>query len=851
MPLARGTRLGPYEITGPLGKGGMGEVYRAKDTTLDREVAIKVLPDAFASDRERLARFDREAKVLAALNHPNIAQILGLEEQDGVRAIVMELVEGKTLADIIKGGPIPLETAIGYAKQVADALEFAHDNAKPVIHRDLKPANVQVTHEGVVKILDFGLAKALTDEPVTAAGDPEDAPTLTMGPTVGGMILGTAAYMSPEQARGNTLDRRSDIWSFGVMLCEMVTGKRPFPGADVAEVLAAVINQEPKLDAVPARLRPVIERCLRKDPRKRWYSMEDVRFALDEAPADSVNDASRLAKLSLIPWAAAVLLVGIVALGFVHFSETPPGHPRITVQIAPPEGAMSNFQLSPDGRFLAFVTGEAFTRKIWIRSLDGLETRLLTDTPGPGAVFWSRDGEYIGFSSADKLYKIARGGGPPVLLAEGPAGYSGGVWFDDGVILLTTGSGLFRIPSSGGAPTKIDDHEGNWPTWLADRRFLYRRRDGVFVGSLDGGKPTQILPDAAVSSYVPAAKPGLPGHLLFVREGTLLAQSFNPDKLELTGDAIPVAARTSDLDSIGNGQFTASSNGVLAFRRGTTATVALTWLDRAGKRLQDAGQPYRSSSNPTIRLSPNDSQAIVPVAGASQVDLWIADFSRNTFTRFTFEGSSGGLWSPEGRKILWTDKDGKHYLRAADGSGENEFLYKNNCRCLIYDWSQDGKLSSFASDNGTKVNNWMAAIVGDRKPFSYRQSGFNEFYAMFSPDSRWMAYTSDESGQNQIFIESIPAGKGRWQISIESGEWPIWRRDGKELFYRQGTKVMAVPIRLSDTSVTTGKPEALFEVPPNMRFQVSRDGQRFLMAMPVAGSTAVTVDTDWRAGLAK
>ena len=578
----------------------------------------------------------------------------------------------------------------------------------------------------------------------------------------------------------------------------------------------------------------------------------DAAFQPDEATAPAGKARSPFAWIA----AASIFALSLAALAFIHFGETPPERQHLRFQINPP-GQLTSIRLSPDGKFLAMITAEAFRNKIWVRSLDRLDTQLLTDMSEGIDFAWSQDGRYIAFQSGEKVYKIARSGGPPAFLAAAPPDLSGGVWLDGGVNLLTSGAGLYRFPASGGSVTRINEQNSFGPAWLPGGQFLYSRADGVFVGSLDGSKTKRILPDGVRAEYVPPPKGGAAGHLLFVRADTLLAQPFNASKSDLQGDAILIADHLGNLVGIG-GAFSASLNGVLVFWPGG-GKVVLTWLDRSGKTLQSVSKPFKLAYNPAVRLSPSDSQAIVPVDGPDGPNLWIADFNRNTFSRLTFETSTYGLWSPDGRKILWADNNFNYYLRSADGSGTNELLYKNPtpCHsCFIYDWSQDGKLISFAglSDTNT-VDIWTVGIEGDRKPVPYRHSHFNEFSGQISPDSRWMAYASDESGQNQVYLESIPAGKKRWQISTEGAEWPLWQHDGKELFYRQGTKLMAVPIRLAEKSVEIGKPQALFDVPPSTRFQVSRDGQRFLIAMPEeggeAGAPPLTVDTDWRAGLKK
>jgi len=847
MSLAAGTKLGAYEILAPIGAGGMGEVYRARDTKLKRDVALKVLPDSFAGDPERMARFQREAEVLASLNHPNIAQIYGVEE----RALVMELVPGESLK-----GPLPLETALNYAKQIADALEAAHD--KGIVHRDLKPANIMITPAGVVKVLDFGLAAvAQSSDP----SNPANSPTLTISPTRAGMILGTAAYMSPEQARGAVVDKRADIWSFGVVLYEMLTGKRLFEGDTISDTLAAVLKTEPNLTQVPVKVRRLLEACLQKDPKQRLQAIGDWRLLLtDVQPQVTAPSGSRLGYVAR--GVAGMLLFALAALAFVHFRETPPERQHIRFQVAPPEGSLRDFKLSPDGRFLAFAATNGIGFKLWIRALDSLETRLLTPlqiaNPDP-YLFWSADGEYVGFTVSGKIYKIARTGGSAVAICDLPGagfGFAGAAWRSDGTILLASSAGLYRVSSSGGTPSKVTGESAAVPVWLTAERFLFSTPNGIFASSLTGAKPSLLLPGASSSVFVPSAKPGLPGHLLFLRGETLMAQPIDAEKAELRGEAFPVAERVGHLGNELLAAFSASATGVLVFGRGVSTDRELVWLDRTGKKLQTISRPFSQAGNPAIRLSPDDSRAIMPVAEANGTDLWIADLNRNTLSRFTFDGSGSGIWSPDGRRVLWAALDGNYYLRSADGSGKDELMFKNpTCSCWPNDWSSDGKRIAFAErTDKTQYDIWLVETDGDRKPYPYLQTRFSEAEAQISPDGRWMAYVSDQSGQNEILVESIPMGKGRRQISTEGGDWPVWRRDGKELFFRQGAKIMAAPIRLTETSVESGKPQVLFEVPVNTRFQVSHDGQRFLIALPMEGAAAaspLTVDTDWRAGVSK
>ena len=647
VPLASGSRLGSYEILAPLGSGGMGDVYRARDTRLNRDVAIKVLPDLFAGDPERLARFHREAQMLAALNHPNIAHIHGLEESSGIRALVMELVEGPTLAEIIAPGagrspaaaatsePAPaarvgvapralgIDEALAIAKQIAEALEAAHEQG--IVHRDLKPANIKVREDGTVKVLDFGLAKlAAPDASGTAAmAGLSQSPTLTTpAATLAGVILGTAAYMSPEQARGKAADKRADIWAFGVVLFEMLTGQRLFGGETISDTLASVLKTEPSWDALPPStppaLRRVLRSCLEKDPKRRLQAIGDWRLLLEDAPQPVSVTQGKL------PWVivaatAAILAVAVLVLGFVHFRETPVQPRTARFQVPLPEktgGAI--FHLSPDGRTLAISATEGGRRRLWVRPLDSLDARALPGTDDAAYPFWSPDSAFIGFFAQGKLKKIAMAGGPPQTLCEAPNG-RGGTWNASGVIVFSgLGSGLSRVPAAGGVPSPVtkpstSEELHRYPEFLpGGNRFLFLINpgkpevSGIYAGSLDGTPPVRILSDESNAVYVPPDASGKSGHLLFRREGTLMAQPFDPGRLGTTGDMFPLAEQVGISATTNNGAFSASENGVLAYGSGKPEpglAGELAWMDRTGKRLGVVGQPGAVS---TAALSPDE-----------------------------------------------------------------------------------------------------------------------------------------------------------------------------------------------------------------------------------------------------
>ncbi len=900
MPLSVGDKLGPYEILAPIGAGGMGEVYRAKDTKLKRDVAIKVLPAALAHDPERLARFEREARLLASLDHPNIGAIYGLEESAGTRALILALVEGPTLADRIAAGPIPLEEVIHIAQQMADALEYAHDRG--VIHRDLKPANVKITPEGTVKVLDFGLAKALTAESDassrSSANSPTMSPTLTMRATQAGMILGTAAYMAPEQAKGKTVDRRADIWAFGVVLFEMLTGEQLFTGDTAAEIIASTIKEEPKLERLPTSTPPVIrqliERCLNKDPKQRLQAIGEARIAIQKFLANptSVPDeqAPPLAKTRFgwSGWAVAMVAIVIAAaLAFVHFRENPPIQQSIRFQIPPPEkAAFGAFKLSQDGRYLAFVA----SNRLWVRALDSLQSQPLTGTDGANNPFWSPDDRFIGFFAQGKLKKIAATGGPAQILSDAPNG-RGGAWNADGTIVFTPAAGggpLYAVSAGGGAATPLTGTEhGEYPDFLpTGRRFLYTcvtstpEANGIYAASLNGTAPVRILPDVSNAAYVSTAAHGESGHVVFRRGSTLMAQPFDPNQLRLTGEVFPLAEQVGEL-TIGVAAFSASGNDTLAFGPGGSGIEQLAWVDRSGKQKEPAGPP---ASYRRFRLSPDDKRIAMDRTDAqSNSDIWVLDLARLAASRLTFDpgAENNAVWSPDGLRVVYASaRSGRSggydlYVKSANGAGQEQLLVKAGTPNLWpTDWSRDGRFILYNVPSGkTKQDLWIVPQWGDRKPFPYLQSEFNEQNGTFSPDGRWVAYDSDESGREEIYVQSFPVSGAKFQISTDGGSEPRWRSDGTELFYVAADRnLMAVPVKLnkhpsqpassqpspSPPSFEAGLPKPLFPVPATgfrTSYAPAYNGQRFLILTPAEGDggavSPITVFTNWQEVLKK
>jgi eukaryotic-like serine/threonine-protein kinase len=884
MAIQAGQRLGPYEILSAIGAGGMGEVYRAHDGRLNRDVALKVLPQVFAADPDRMVRFEREARVLGALNHPNIAAIYGLEEFGSGRALVMELVEGETLADRVSKGPIPLDEALPIAKQMAEALEYAHDRG--VVHRDLKPANIKVTADGTVKVLDFGLAKALMDEPVAA--DPRDSPTLSMAPTMAGAILGTAAYMSPEQAKGKPVDRRADIWAFGVVLFEMLTGKQLFNGETATEILASVLKEDTALSSLPSKtptaVRNLLRRCLEKNLRQRLQHIGEARIVIEAVLSDTAatEPATVIHKgHQRLAWTAAfVFLLLALLTAFVHFRQTARDPRPMYSSILPPDGssftavlgALSSVAVSPDGNQLAFTAITDGRQRLWIRPLGSPTARPVPGTEEATSPFWSPDSQFVAFFGGGKLHKIAISGGPAQTLCDVPGPYfSGGTWNRQGTILFGLATNLYRVSDTGQPiPVTTSDQTGRelygYPTFLPDgRHFLFLilspdpEKAGIYAGSLDSKDTKRLLSVRSAVRYAP------PGYLLFVRERTLMAQHFDASRLQLSGDAAPIAEQVLFGGQVGGGAFSVSETGLLIYRSGAFNTQ-LALLDREGRQLQSVGPPgeYRNAA-----LSPDGKRVMIDRFGihVGERDLWLYDLSRGTASRFTFDPSvnSDAVWSPDGREIIfWSNRGGSNglYRKLATGAGQDEKLIAASYVYYPRDWSADGKFILFEGfDAKTGWDLWLLPLFGDRKPIPFLQTEFDELEGQFSPTGRWIAYSSNETGKTEVYVRSFSASGGKWQISTNGGTQPKWRPDGKELFYLASDgNLMAVPVK-AEATFEGGVPKALF---PTMfggqvgggfeHYRVTPDGQRFLINTLPEGqrsSAPITVVLNWSAVLKK
>ena len=856
----------------------MGEVYRATDTKLKRQVAIKVLPSSVARDPDRLARFQREAEVLASLNHPNIAHIYGIEDTTDAKALVMELVEGPTtLADRITQGGIPIEEALPIAKQIAEALEAAHEQG--IVHRDLKPANIKVRPDGTVKVLDFGLAKAM--EPVGAMSSCVSmSPTISMHATQAGTILGTAAYMSPEQARGRPVDKRTDIWAFACVLYEMLTGKRAFVGEDVTEVLASVVKEQPNLGAVPPAFQRLIRKCLEKDPRRRLRDIGDAWDLLDQAP--SAPQTLPQATSSRLPWAiAALATIAVAAIAFVHFRELPTVAPPVRFEVPWPvvadnaTGGAHFFQLSPDGRYLAIVAEGA----LWVRQLDSLALVRLERTQGATYPFWSPDSRSIGFFAGGQLKVVPREGGAIQTICDAPDG-RGGAWSPNGTILFSDQSGnqgLSRVAEQGGTPVKVtkvstsspsDAHR--YPQFLPDgERFLYlylsgtKDTAGVFVGSLSGAPAIRVLDGAESALYSPSLTSDSGGYLLFRRQNTLMAQAFDASGLKTSGAAVAVATDVEQGENTGYGAFSVAANGELAHAGFARGDREIVWIDRSGTR-QAAVTPHLAISD--FALARDERRIAVSVEnddrGTLDADIWLQVAGSGSPSRFTFGPSPGWMspvWSPVGDQIAYASIDlaglaGYEIRRKASNmTGVDELLLRAGETIWLWDWSLDGKTLVFASHGDLN----LLPLEG-RKPVLFAKTSGDDQYAQFSPDGRWMAYASGERGQTEVYVQPIPATGPLWQISKGGGNMPRWRRDGKELFYRAGDgRLMAVTVGTAGGSGAfefSTTPQPLFPIPSignitRFTYQPSQDGRRFLVSIPLGVAPPITVVLNWPATL--
>ncbi len=809
MTLAPTQRLGSYQIVAPLGAGGMGEVYRARDAKLGREVAVKLLPEAFARDPERLARFEREAHLLASLNHPNIAAIYGLEESEGASFLILELVPGETLAERLTARALPVDEALAVARQIAEALEAAHE--KGIIHRDLKPANVKVTPAGIAKVLDFGLAKALS--PDTPSQGLSRSPTITSGATREGLILGTAAYMSPEQARGKPLDKRTDIWSFGCVLYESLTGRKAFDGETVSDTLVQILRSEPDWttlpSTIPSNIAGLLRRCLRKDAYRRLRDIGDARLEIEEA-------LENLSSLSPAPAESIGAPRPLMRLAITLAPEAPLALEKQTA-----------VALSPQGTELVYVALRAGATQLYRRPMDQFEATPMPGTEEARGPFFSPDGQWVGFLAGGKLKKVSIQGGAPLTICDAADG-RGACWGPDGHIVFapTAASGLLRVSADGGIPdpvTALDFENGErthrWPEVLPGGKALLFTLgtagtatfdDGLIaILSLRTGERRILLKGGTDARYVPT------GHLVYARAGSLLAAPFDLARLAVTGPVLPILEGVMT-EVTGASHFAFSRVGSLIHVPGGTQQVRRTlfWTARDGTE-QPLALPPRWYEEP--RLSP-DGQRLALAIGGMTHDLWVYDFSRGTLTRLTFEADNfAPIWTPDGKRIAFSsNREGASNLfwKAADGSGADERLLASEYEKVPGSWSPDGRLLAFTEYHPqTGADLWVLSLEADRMPQPLLRTPFNEYGPMFSPDGHWIAYTSDESGRNEVYLMSFPGPGGKWQISADGGAEPLWSRDGKEIFYRNEERMMSVRIS-TDPAFSVTAPEQLFKSGP-------------------------------------
>ena len=867
-----GTNLGPYHVLAKLGEGGMGEVYRARDTRLNREVAIKVLPDAFASDAERVARFEREAQLLAALNHPRIAAIYGIEGH----AIVLELVDGPTLADRLAAGRLDPDEAVALATQIAEALEAAHE--KGVIHRDLKPANIKLTPDGDVKVLDFGLAKLLeTNASETLTGH---SPTFTAQRTFAGAILGTAPYMSPEQARGRAVDKRADIWAFGCVLFEMLSGTRTFDGDVVTETIGAILHKEPPWEALPADVPPhllaLLRRCLQKNPKDRLRDIGDARLELSSpinAPARPA--AARTSRWANAGWVAAALMTivaGVLAfIGARPAAVVPPSLVRFQFTTGQVSGGGTPV-VSPDGRHVAYTTREDFGRvALFVRAIDGLAARRLVDVSTvDGMVFWSPDSRSIAFSTDGTLKRVDLDNQIVTTIGDVPGGrgtYRGGTWSRDGVILIGTSQGLFHIRGSTAVsvtqPAEGDLLHGT-PSFLPDgRRFLFLRtsrdtdKDGLFVGSLDNPPGQQLSRRilAAVGGQFVETGGGNDGFVLYARDATLFAQRLDLDSLEPVGEPSVVSEGVGSTIAFAPRQFSAGGS-TLAFRSGDRfLNRDLQWLDRQGK---EAGRLGDAANYESLDVSRDGRFAAVGRTDPQtrELQLWSVDLQRGVLTRVN-PGSVPDVApavADDGR-VAFTLGPLDLYRRALNGIGEPEVLWKSPLTKHANDWSPDGRFLIFDEHHLTQRQDlWLLPMTGERTAQPLLATPADETLAQFSPDGRWILYRSDESGRSEIYIRDFapdrsPAfGDQKWTISRNGGDKPRWSADGKEVFYIGADRMMtAVPIAVSGKALQPGNPVPLFltNLIGYTPYDVAPDGRFLVNSLQDSQPQPITVVLNW------
>jgi serine/threonine protein kinase len=915
MAVGPGQTLSHYRLVEKIGEGGMGVVYRAEDTKLRRQVALKVLPPELVANEERRLRFLREARTAAAVNHPNIAHVYEIDEADGVVFITMELVEGKTLRRQMGGKALPMKETLRIATEISEGLARAHQ--AHVIHRDLKPDNVMVAPDGHVKILDFGLAKLHEDRDEARRTELSHLETVSGEMTREGKVMGTPAYMSPEQARGTPVDTRSDLFAFGTTLYEMATGRVPFKGKTTTDTLSAIIRDESvpasQINAeIPPELDRIIAKCLEKDPAERYQHTDEMTVDLRHLRRFTDSSIPRVRTLSgsvdrapgsigrrpfwtrgkrySISTVIGVLLIGASVWGWWFWPSIPfiadrrhPTEGIVRSFILPPENGGQGFQLdgvgsgsltiSPDGRYLTFsANSSAGENMLWIRPLDSLVARPIPFTEGGGHPFWSPDSRFIAFFSGGKLKKIDLAGSPPLILADAGRGRSG-AWNDDGVILFSpsTLEPIYRISAAGGKPEQVtaidktlNETTHRFAAFLPDgRHFLYfagghgnvsrSETNAVFVADLESDEKKLLVHARSNASYAD-------GYLLYVRSNVLLAHPFDPDRLEFIADPTPIAQNVQYEQRFFRALFSVSSEGTLVYRTGVVdPTSTLTWLDRAGKEIASIGEPsiYRD-----LAISPDETRAAVSITDSNTgtSDIWICDLGREMATRFTFGKLSefGPLWSQDGERIVYSAITNVYpdlYIKVATGSGQAQALLESEVREDANSWTPDGKsilFTRFDPQSQRGGDMYMLELGDGKAAKAILQTKFDEHSGRLSPDGRWLAYVSDESGTYEVYVTPFPGPGGKWQISEGGGEIPVWTKNGTEILYRgAGASVMAVSIQADANTITVGSPVELFRDARITAADVSPTGERMLVTLRAEAdwNPPLTVVTNWPAAL--
>jgi serine/threonine protein kinase len=908
MALTSGTKLGPYEIQSPLGAGGMGEVYRARDTRLERTVAIKVLNAQLVGSTELRARFEREAKIISQLQHPHICVLHDVGNEGPIDYLVMEFLQGESLAERLRKGPLAPDQVLTIAIEIADALEKAHRAG--VVHRDLKPGNVMLTKSGA-KLLDFGLAKPLGATVASGTGSgtspsvfaaltqtmPSPSPATPL--STAGAVIGTVQYMSPEQIQGIEADARSDIFSFGVMLFEMVTGKRTFEGKTQASIVGQILAVDPPSVSTlrpqtPPGLDRVIRLCLDKDPDERIQTAHDLKLqlqAIAEAPlATTQTPVVTPARRPWLAWAAAaVLAIAAIAFAFLYLESSRTPQVSVHSYILPPEKATFLLTgntagppvLSPDGLRIAFAAKNADGKQVlWIRPLNSAVAQPMSGTEGATYPFWSADSRYVAFFAAAKLNKVDASGGPPQALCDAPSG-RGGTWGSIGTILFTpdTGSGLARVDAAGGARVALTTLEAKetshrWPDFLPDgKHFLYFAHgstsadSGIYLAALDSKERKLLLRNDSNAIYA------APGYLLFVRENTLMAQRFNLRSLALEGEAKPVADHVAVNTDTWRSILTASANGELLYQHGAAGGGSqLIWYDASGKPGEPVLPETADYDNPA--LSPDASKLAFVLESNGVGDIWVVDLARHTKTRITFgpQYSASPVWWPDGKSIVFnygaTSAGDSLYRQNADGTGSKEKLLETpGISEIPFSVSPDGRYIAYMRRDLKSSTGWDIWALpmfpnksdeksGEQKPFPVVATNFIDVTPSFSPDGKWLAYANNETGRFEVYIQPFPSGAGRWQVSTAGGATPNWRKDGKELyFFSLDQQVMAVDVQQNGASLQLGAPHALFKATtvsgPNGPYTVSADGKKFVMntVLPQSITEPLTLITNWPADL--